>query len=237
VGEQEVALQAEELPGELAIPADHLAHGDRGVVIRRPGGHAAEEGEGADVGRLEGLGALPRVGADVEAIGEREAHHRERRLALLAGDTDRCVAEVELGLTGWVRERDEHLLVVALVHGDGLLHLGDAAFVAVLIAQTLEDALGRVALLGRSVAVRGQDLLDHAQVGAELGLGARSGRAVARWLRVSEDLLEGLRPDAVVPSDGSLRDALDEHLAPDLRPVLHVGSHSFSRLLALRRRP
>src|SRR5207245_10663691 len=137
----------------------------------------------------EGLGALPGVGRDVEAVRVGQAHHRERGLAPDSGDLNRRLAEVELGLTRWMREGDEDLLPVALVPGHGLLDLGDAAGVPVLVAQTAEDPLGRVALLGRSVPVGSQDLLDHPEVGPELGPGARSALTVARWLGVREDLL------------------------------------------------
>jgi hypothetical protein len=105
----------------------------------------------------------------VEAVRVRKAHHSERRrLGHLTGDLDCRLAEVELGLTGRVGERDEDLLAVALVPGDGFLDLGDAAVIAGLIAQTLKDALGRVMPLGRRVAVGGQDLFDHSQEGPSL---------------------------------------------------------------------
>ena len=100
--EQEVALQAQELPGQGTLPADHLADGDRRVVVGGPGGHGPEEREGGHVGGLEGLGALPGVGRDVEAVRVGQAHHRERGLAPDSGDLNRRLAEVELGLTRWV---------------------------------------------------------------------------------------------------------------------------------------
>ena len=40
-----------------------------------------------------------------------------------------------------------------------------------------------------------------------------------------EDLLEGPPAHPVVPADLSLGDPLDEHLAPDLCPLFHVGVH------------
>ncbi len=226
-----MALQAEELPGQGPLPADHLAHGDRGVVVGGPGGHGPEEAERGHVGGLEGLGALPGVGRDVEGVGVRQAHHREGRLAADPGDLDRGLAEVELGLAGRVGERDEHLLVMAVVPGHRLLDLGDAARVAVLVPEATEDPRGRVVLLGGRLPVGGQDLLDDRKVGAELGPGARSPPPVPRWLGVGQDLLQGLVGDAVVPGDRSFRGALHEHPAPDLGPLLHVGSHSFSHPL------
>ncbi len=230
VGEQEVALQAQELPGQGALPADHLAHRDRRVVVGRPGRHSPEEAERGHVGGLEGLGALPGVGGDVEGVRVGKAHHRERRLAPHARDLDGGLAEVELGLTGWMGQGDEDLLGVTSVPGHGLFDLGDAALVAVLVPEAAEDALGRVALLGGRLPVGGQDLLDHPQVGTELGPWARSAAPVPRWLGVREDLLQGLVGDAVVPADRSFRGALHEDPAPDLGPLLHVGVHSLSRL-------
>ncbi len=232
MSEQEVALEAEELPGEGPLSADHLADRDRGVVVGGPGRHPPEERERGHVGGLEGLGALPGVGRDVEGVRVRQAHHRERGLAANPGDLDSRVAEVELGLARWVRQGDEDLLVMAPVPGDGLLHLGDAAWVAVLVPEALEDPLRRVVLLGGRLPVGGQDLLDHRKVRAELGPGARSARPVARRLRVREDLLEGSPADAVLATGRTLRGALDEDPAPDLGPHLHVRVHSFSRLPA-----
>jgi hypothetical protein len=167
----------------------------------------------------------------VEGVGERQGHHRERRLAPNPGDLDRRLAEVELGLAGRVGQGDEHLLVMAAVQGDGLLDPGDAAGVAVLVPEALEDPLRRVVLLGGSVPVGGEDLLDQAEVGSEPGLRPGLGSPVPRRLGVGQDLLQGLVGDAELPAHGALGGLLDEHLAPDLGPLLHVGSHSLSRLL------
>jgi hypothetical protein len=116
---------------------------------------------------------------------------------------------------------------VAAQTGYRHLHLGDAAGIVVLIPQALEDALGGVALLGRRLAVGGQDLLDGGQIGPQLGLGAGQALAIAGRLAVGEDLLQRLVGDPVLPADRSLRGALDEHQASDVGPVLHVGKHSF----------
>ena len=116
---------------------------------------------------------------------------------------------------------------VAAQTGNRDLHLGDAARIAVLVAQALEDALGGVALLGGRLEVAGKDLLNRTQVGPQLGLGARRLLAIARRLAVGQDLLQRLVGDPIPPADRSLRGALHEHLAPDVGPVLHVGEHSF----------
>ena len=49
VAEEEVALEPQELGGELALSAHHLLDRDRGVVIAGAHGHAAEELEGVTV--------------------------------------------------------------------------------------------------------------------------------------------------------------------------------------------
>ncbi len=194
VGEQVMALKAQELPGELPIPADHLAHGDRGVVVGDLGGHPAEEREGGHVGGLEGLGALPGVDRDVEGVGVGKAHHGEGRLAQGASDANGGVTEVELGLSGRVGQRDEHLGGVPLVASHGLLHLGDAAGVAELVPEAREDALRGVVLLGRRLPVGLKDLLDDREVGSELGLGPGRALPVPGRFGVAKDFLERSHP-------------------------------------------
>lgn len=46
-----------------------------------------------------------------------------------------------------------------------------------------------------------------------------------------KDLFKGVPPEAILLTDRTLGYAVDEHLAPDFCPLLHVGSHSFSLLL------
>ena len=63
--EQVMALEPEELVGDLAVAAaEDLGDGDLGVVVADPARDAAEEGEGPDVALEERLGALAREGAD-----------------------------------------------------------------------------------------------------------------------------------------------------------------------------
>ena len=101
---RKVALQPQELPGELAVSADDLGDRDRGVVVADPGGHAAEELEGGDVAGLEGLGALPRIGDEEVGVRVGQRHHRQVGLAPHPGDLDGRLAEVELGVARRVAE-------------------------------------------------------------------------------------------------------------------------------------
>jgi hypothetical protein len=166
VPKEEVSLETQELTGEFALAPDDARHGDLGVVVVGPYGHTAEEGEGGRVRILEGLGALTGVSAYEEGVRVGQAHDREVGLALLAGDPHGGLAEVKLGPARAVGEGHEDLASVAAQAGHRLLYLGDATAVAVLVAQTLEDAFSGVALLGWRFAIGGEDLLDYTKVGA-----------------------------------------------------------------------
>jgi hypothetical protein len=132
------------------------------------------------------------IGVDVEGVRVGKGHHRQGGFDPVAGDHDRGLAEVELGFAWRLAERDEDLTRVQPPLGHCRSDLGLRAVVAVLVAEALEDPLGRVALLGRRVTVVDQDLVDDTDELAELRLGPRGALAVAGGLRVGQDLLEGL---------------------------------------------
>ena len=86
--------------------------------------------------------------------------------------------------------------------------------------------------------------IDHgahvqAPVDEQLGAGAAA-RVVGHeecdrrgeWFGMPEDRVEGFSPDPELTARCSLREALDEHPATDLRPHLHVGVHPSPVLLA-----
>ena len=145
-----------------------------------------------------------------------------------AVEGDLGLAEVDLGLAGRVGQRDEDLGGPGLPGGDGLLDDGLAAFVAVLVAEPLEDPLGGVPLLPRGLPVVLEDLVDDGQEGAELGPGPGAVPAVAGRLGVVEDLLERVPVDVELAAGGALAEAVDEDAAADLGPVLHVGEHPWT---------
>ena len=174
---------------------------------------------------LEGLGALPRIGGEEVGVRVGQGDHPQVGLAPHAGDLDDRLAEVELGVTGRMAERDEDLLRVLLGLGHGPLDLGDPAGVAVLVTEALEDPPRRVALLGWGTLVGFEDLVDDGQEGPELGLGPGVGHLVAGGLGVRQDLVQGLVADPVVPEDRALGGTLHQDFPADLRPHLHVGVH------------
>ena len=125
--------------------AGDLGHGDLGVVVADPARDAAEEGEGPDVPLEERLGALAGEGADEDRVGVRQGHDEQGHLGRPAVEGDLGLAEVDLGLAGRVGQRDEDLGGPGPPGGDGLLDDGQAAVVAVLVAEPLEDRGGRCA--------------------------------------------------------------------------------------------
>ena len=219
-------MSLQERVGDLAVAAaGDLGHGDLGVVVADPPGHAAEEGEGPDVALEERLGALAGEGADEGRVGVRQGHHEQGHGGGLPVESDLGLAEVDLGLARAVGQRDEDLGGAEPPGGDGLLHDGQAAAVAVLVAEPLEDAAGGVPLLPRGLLVVLEDLVDDGQERLELGPGSWGRAAVSGRLGVVEDLLERVPVDVVLAAGGALAQAVDEDATADLGPVLHVGVH------------
>ncbi len=102
VGEEVVAFERQERPGEHPIAAHDLADGDGGVVIGGAQRHAAEELEAGHVRGLEGLGALAGIGGKEVGVRVGQRDNAEGGLAPDPGDLDHGLAEVELGVAGRV---------------------------------------------------------------------------------------------------------------------------------------
>ena len=93
----------------------------------------------------------------------------------LAVEDDLGVAEVGLGLAGRVGQRDEDLGGAGPPGADGDLDHGQAALVAVLGPEPVEDPLGGVPLLLGGLPVVLEDLMDDRQERA------RGSRAAWAW--------------------------------------------------------
>jgi hypothetical protein len=226
LAEQVVTLEAEELAGALAVAGpDDPGHGDLGVVVTDPAGHAAEEGEGPDVALEERLGALAGEGAGEDRVGVRQRHDEHRDGGRPAVEGDLGLPEVGLGLAGRVGQRDEHLGGATPPGADGVLDPGQPARVAVLGLETLVDPLGGVPLLLRRLLVVLEDLVDDREQGLEDGGPLELGPPVSGRLGVVEDPLEGLPVDLVLAAGGAPAEAVGEDATADLGPVFHVGIH------------
>jgi hypothetical protein len=222
-GEGEVGLEAEELPGQAAlVGSDEPGHSQFAVVVTDARRHAAEEGEGAGVAGVKGLGALAREQAAEAGIAVRQGEDEQGRLVADAGDDDLGAAEVALGGPGRVQQGHEHLGLGLLVGGDGGADDAGTASVVVLVAEAFKDATGGVALLGRGVAVVLQDLVDDGQEGAEGGLGPRPDLPEGRWLGVVDDLGDGAEVEAVLAAGLPQAQLAGDDAATDVGPEFHV---------------
>jgi hypothetical protein len=230
--EEVVAGEAEEGVGEPPLPAaGDLRHGDLEVVVADPPRGAAEEGEGAGMPLEERLGALPREGLAVDRVGVRRGHDEDGHLGGPAVEGDLGLAEVDPRLAGRVGQRDEDLGVAAPPGADGVLDDGQAAGVAVLVAEPAVDPHGGVPLLPRGLCVVLEDLVDDRQQRPEHGGPPAFGASEGGGLGVGKDLLEGLVGDSVLAAGGALAQAVDEDATADLGPLLHVGEHPGASLL------
>ena len=204
------------------------------IIVADPAGYTPEEGEGTDVALEERLSALAREGADEGRVGVRQRHHEQGHRGGLPVERDLGLAEVDLGLTGPVGQRDEDLGAAAPPGPDGVLDDSRPASVAVLVAEPLEDPLGGMALLLRGLLVVVEDLVDDRQEGVELGPGWGGRAVVPGRLGVVEDLLKRVPVDVELAADGSLALAIDEDATADLSPVLDVGVLPWTSQLKVR---
>ena len=140
-------------------------------------------------------------------------------------EQDLGLAEIDLGLARGMGQGNEDLGGPKPPGSDRLLDDGQAASVAVLVTEPLEDPVSGVPLLLGSLLVTLEDLVDDGKEGFELGLGPGSGPTVSRRLGVVEDLLERVPVDVELAADGSFALAVDEDATANLGPVLHVGVH------------
>ena len=109
----------------------------------------------------ESLRGLPRIRLHEAGVGVRQVHAEEVDLLTNATDAGDRLAEVDLRVTRRVRQRHEGLSPTRACNPDVVLHYRVATRIAVLVAQTLEDPLGRVPLLDGCDPVRLQDRIDH----------------------------------------------------------------------------
>ena len=148
VCEQVMAHQLSEGAGALApaVAAD-LGHRDLGVVVEDRQRHPVEELEGGDMPVEKSLRGLPRIRLHETGVGVRQVHAEEMDLLTNAADGGDRLAEVDLGVARRMSQRHEGLTATRACNPDVVLHNCVAAAIAVLVAQTLEDPLGRVPLL------------------------------------------------------------------------------------------
>jgi len=128
----------------------------------------------------EGLGGLGGIGLDEAAIAVRQVYDEAVGLALHARDDHQGLAEVALGVARRMGQRHEHLPGLAAVLADVVLDDGVPAIEAVLVPETLEDALGGMTLLLGGLMVAFKDVVNDASERLQFGLPRWSLSPVAR---------------------------------------------------------
>ena len=164
VGEQIMALQLGERPRSLPLcAAEDLRHRDLGVVVKDARGHAAEVCERTHMTIQEGFGRLGWERCHEAVIRVGQVHYQVVRLPLHAGNHDQGFAEVHLRFARCVDQRHEHLPSTQRRRAHVVFDDRVAAAEPVLFPKPVEDPLGRMPLLDRSLPVVFQDGVDDAQ--------------------------------------------------------------------------
>ena len=107
-----------------AIPQD-LRHRQLGIVVEDALGHSAQKGERRYVSIQEGLGGLRGIGLDEAAVAVGQVQDEAVGLALHAADDHQSLAEVALGLSRRMGQRDKHLPGLTAILSDVVLVIND----------------------------------------------------------------------------------------------------------------
>jgi hypothetical protein len=228
LGKKVMTLEPLKLPGGLAASASYdLRRGNLGVVVSDAPRYATEELKCPLVALLKGLGTLSRQNTYEDGVRVYQGHHEQGCLGEFTGHIDPGPSEVGLSMPWRMNQGNEDLSMASLVLPDGVFDDRIAPCVAVLVSKSLIDPFGRVTLLAMHLLIGSQDLVDDVKIWSELRLGTGLRSSVARRLRISEDLLEGLKVNAVMAKDRALTLVLSQHATTDVGPHLHVCVHPF----------
>lgn len=210
--EQVVALQLGKFLGALALAiAQDLGHRDPGVVVQDRLRYAMEKGKGGDMPVQKGFGIFRRVGFDEAPIRMRQVEAEIMEAHLFAADVAIGLAEINLGMAGPVRERNEHFLLAGGDLVDVIAHDGVAAGEPMLIPQPLQNADRGVALFDMHLLVGFENGVDEAGESGELGRDRFALALIARRHGELADLLDGLAMDAEQAGGFPLAALVDHH--------------------------
>ena len=181
----------------------------------------------------EGLGGLRRVSLHEAAVAVGQVDDEAVGLALHAADDHQGLPEVALGVSRRMGQRHEHLPGLTAILSDVVLDRGVSAVETVLVPETLEDALGRVALLPGTPEVVLQDPVDDAGEGLQLGTPGRDLSPVPRRHGVGQHLAHGVPVQAKRPGCFPHAHPIHHHRPSD--PQIYVHSvhpshHPWGRL-------
>ena len=174
--------------------------------------------------------ADPGEGLNIHGIRMRQTHNEKGNLLQDTADLRQGKAEIDLGFSRAVYQRNKDLLLRLLDLRNRLLDLGIPAGIP-LLKDTLKDPLCRVPLLLRSVLVPLDDLLYPFPEWPDLGLRSPFTQPVARWCRVFKDLLQCLPVKPGLPKHSPLLVTIHQHPFSYIRPPFHLFVHPFPSIL------
>ncbi len=130
-----------------------LRHQTAVVIVEDRLRHGTEEGEGMDMTIHPGFRRRRWIGPDVAGMALRQIQREEVGLLLNAADPHDHFAEISLGVTRCVRQRNEYFAMPPTVLAEIVLDDGIATLEPMLVAKPLEDPLGGMPLLTRSLMI------------------------------------------------------------------------------------
>ena len=223
--EKVVALElAKTLCEPSFIASNNLAHGHLRIVVGDPPGHTSKKLKRPDVPLPKRLRAFPLKGHHEHRVAKRQAHHQKRHLPQHPIHFHKRIPKVHLGLSRWMTQGHEHLLLVASHFPECILNHRVSARVT-LVLQAFENTLGGVSLLFGQRLVLLEDLFHTPKVRAELFLLTRCRLPVTGRLRVVQHLLEGLPVQPGFSQDLSLADFFYQYSAAYFGPLFHIAQH------------
>ena len=225
--EQVVADQFGERPRALAlaIPAN-LRHRDLEIVVEDRQRHAAKKLECRYVSVEEGLRRLRRIGLHEAGVRLRQIHAEEMNLLAHPANHAHRFAEIHLRMARRMRQRHEGLSPARPLDPYIILDDGVAAREPMLVAQTLENPLGRMTLLHWRCPVSLEDRLDHRNHRPQLRLLRRSLPHITRRHREPAHLRDSLPAQPKNTSRFPPALAIIENKLPNCRVNLH-DKHPF----------
>ncbi len=138
-----------------------------------------------------------------------------------SADDRHRLAEITMGVARPMGQRHEHLLRPPPTLPDVILDYGVLTGEPVLVAQPLENALGRVPLLPVDFDIAFQDRVDHAGEGLQLGPAGRTLAPVTGRHRVGQHLAHRVPMQAEHPGGFPNAHAFHQAGPPHLNVHLH----------------
>jgi len=191
-----------------------------------PLGRSAQELKRTAMTLQKRLRAFPRKRLHEDRPRIWQRHHEQRYRCLLAIELDLRLAVVHLSFSRWMRQRQKHLLPRLTPVPNRQRHHRQPAGITVLIPRTLKDPPYRMTRLLRSLPIRFQNLLDDRQIRSQLSLLPRLPQSIIRRFRVSQNLLQRVSAQPILPTGRSLAQFVRQNFPTNFLQKFQIATHS-----------